>query len=277
MPHRTRSAARATVCLALGAALLLLTPTARAGDDAPPDLTNAEGIKRALGSDEPETRLAAAKAAAGVQDKVLLPPLVRLLKDKEDVVRDAALDALAARTEEKQRKTAALSIATTLLRPLDRVPTTADRDLEEPVVQALHDLAQEATIGHLLDDVHPEAPADLIKARLRAVANVPSKKAIEALIDYGARRRSGDGHRAAVRDALRYATGQTFGGDPDQWRQWWREMEKDFDVQAAARARAEARDAQEGRERKREERREKRGQGGKRPKDGSDGSGDAGS
>jgi hypothetical protein len=241
------------LCVLLAASA---SPPVRADEGAGLDLASPDAVKQALGSRDARERLAAARAAVSLQDAKLTAPLVRLLKDDEPAVAEAALDALVARVDPKQRKAAAKGIAA-LLKPLKREPDAEAVAREKLLVPALHDLAQVVSIQALLD-IHSQAPADLIKTRLHAVANVPSKEAIEELIDYAAKRRRGEGHGHAVGAALRYATGLKLGNDPDKWRAWWREAKDTFDFEAAAEQRAEGARRQEEKEARREEKRRRR-------------------
>ena len=234
---------------------VLLPAGAWAGDDLP-DLTTVEGVKKALGSDDGSVRLAAARAAFSMQDKKLTAPLVKLAKDDELPIREAAIDALVAREDKKERKAAAKGLAA-LLKPLTREPSGEDIAREDLLVPALHDLAQPIGIKKLLD-VHTLSPAEQVKARLKAVANVPSKEAIEALIAFGSRGRRGGGHRGHAAQALQYATGLRIGNDPDKWREWWRDNEKTFDLQAAYAARRENEQARADKQARAEEKRKKR-------------------
>ena len=251
---------------ALAAALALLAAAAagaaRAEEPAPaaetPAARSVEQVVADLRSDEEAVRLAAAEEAAAVTDDAVASPLVKLLRDDRFDVRKAAIAALAKRSTEKGRKAAAAGLVARL------GPLSKSAELEGElvlVVRALHDLAQESAIPALLDDIGPETGDEVVRARLLAVANVPSKKAVDELIQFLSRQGRGkwQGARRHVADALRYATGENLGGDPDVWRAWWRDAERTFDVEAAAKRRAEEGEARgnrrgerEGREGRRE-------------------------
>jgi len=216
-----------------------------------------EALQKSLADRDPVQRHEAAQAALLVTAPGLAPQLIRLLRDDEPRIVEAAVAALVARADGKERRDAAKAMAA-LLKPLPREPDELDEAREDLLVPALHDLAQVVSIKALLD-IHMEAPADRIRARLMAVGNVPADEAIDALISYGARRRGGDGHRRAMHEALKYATGVDEGRDPDRWRAWWRSNEATFDHEEAARRRAGQREKADTREERRRERREKRG------------------
>ncbi|MFV1959555.1 MAG: hypothetical protein ACC662_09110, partial [Planctomycetota bacterium] len=150
-----------TTLLLLLVLAIVLPVAARAGEEEAPDLTSPAAIRKALGNRDPAVRLQAAQAASGVQDHLLTAPLVSRLSDRERAVRMAAILALRSRTAEKERKAAALGLAR-------RLPTYLKEgaDVEEhlAVIQALHDLAQTATIKALLD-VPVTAGRRIMKAR----------------------------------------------------------------------------------------------------------------
>ena len=235
-------------------------------------LDSLETVKEALADRDAAVRLAAARAAAGLQDHALTSPLVKLLKDDEGPVREAAIEALAGRVAEKERKAAAKGLAARIA-PLARDEVARDELLL--VVGALHDLAQPTTIKALMD-VGVNDDRQIVKARAMAVANVPHADAIDALLKLGSKGRRHTGWIGIARDALTYATGVRMRGDADQWLQWWRDAKDGFSFEAAAKRRADERDAQarkaarkEEQRRKAEEKRRKREER-RREKDGED-------
>jgi len=193
-----------------------------------------------------------------VQHKDLVTPLVKCLRDDVREVRAAAAEALVAREGAKDRVQAAKGVAA-LLKPLPREPEAEELAREKLLVPILEDLAQTASIKALLD-VHPEGPQTEIKARLLAVANVPAPEAIDALIAFASKQGRRGGHRGAVGQALKVATGENFGRDPDKWRAWWKKAKRDFDFEAAAAQRQAQREQRARKEEKKEERKGKKRQ-----------------
>lgn len=222
-----------------------LAPAARADEAAKPADPIAALLERLKDTNPAEDRLAALKEAAGTDDPRLVPALGKQLKAEEPDARLAAAAALGARTMPDTKKKA----ATVLAERLKVVAVAAEKDLllrDEllGLVQALHDLAQESTIAVLADDLDLHTDLEIVAARTMAIANVPSAKAIETLIDLMARRhRDGTGIRARASAALAYATGVKHANDADAWRAWWKDVKGSFDFQAAAEARAAARAA----------------------------------
>ncbi|MFO0934660.1 MAG: HEAT repeat domain-containing protein [Planctomycetota bacterium] len=240
-------APRSLVASALVVLLASALPVgaARADGDKPHDDPIVELLAH-LKDDQPaDVRLAALKEAAGTDDARLLPPLGKLLKAPEEDVRLATVATLAARTMPDTKKRA----ASLLLERSKTLQAAFEKDVSRKdelvaVVKGLHDLAQETTIDGLLDGIELGVDLAVVEARAMAVANVPSAKAIEGLIDYmGRRHRDGSGIRGVLAKALAYATGTKQANDVDAWRAWWKDAKATFDFQAAAAARASARDA----------------------------------
>jgi HEAT repeat protein len=204
-------------------------------------------------------RLDAATAAKGNQDPRLLPPLVKLVKDEHPDVRAAAVAALGARTEPEQQRKAADALGSRMKSLAGKTEAEAERT---EIARALHDLAQPSSIDALMDDIDYGSGLDEVEARCRAVGNVASPKAIEALIGFMQKRhRDGTGYRAVAAKALEYATGERRVNDPDQWRAWWKDHEKTFDFEAAASRRRKEADAKAEKEAQREKAKEKREKG----------------
>ena len=268
------SAAKSVLRIFLAAALVLglvCSPVALAEDGAgePDEKARAAALAAAMRSKDPGARAVAAEKAAGNQHPSLTSPLVRLLADKELGVRHMAMRALGRRELRAARKKAAGAL-TPKLKRLGNHP--ADRDELMRVIDTLRLLQQPSSIRPLLDGIDGDMELDEVKARLNAVAGVPDAEAIERLIQFLAKGRRGGlkPQRTAAAKALQWATGQRLGHDPDKWRAWWREYEKDFSFEALAEEREDAarkkkakEDARKKRKRDREEKR--KGKGKKKP------------
>ena len=245
-----------TTCLALAAALALVTAVAARADD-PPKPADPDPKAEPRSDPKPESgspsspnalvddlvakmgdakfavhRLDAATASKDLQDAKLLPPLVKLLRDDHPDVRTAAIAALGTRSDPEQAKKAADALAERL-KPLSKKPEHSGELIA--ACTALHDLAQPSTVDALLDDMAPGTDLDVVFARCMAVGNIPSPKAIEGLIDLMSKgHRDGSGIRGTAAKALAYATGERAVNDPDHWRAWWKENAKSFDFGRAA-------------------------------------------
>jgi hypothetical protein len=230
------------------AVILLATPTA-ADEDV--KKRTADLVKKMKDRDA-TVRLAAVRDATAIQRPELTSQFVKLVKDEDGLVRLAAIEALRGRGERTCKRKAAQALAA-------RLPTLSVKsgywDEYVLAIAVLHDLAQPESIDALMDMGLGEDP-ETAKARLFAVANVPDPEAVDELIKFLSKGRSKgrNNQRDLARQALRYATGEKLGKDPDQWRSWWKKVRKDFDFEEAAARRAEAR-AEE--ERKKAERAEK--------------------
>lgn len=258
-----RRSATVVTLIALFAAPGVLAVPAAAEDPpagkAPEASPTVEDILKDLGDREFSVkRLDAANAAKAFQDPRLVPALAKLLKDESPDIRAAAVGALAVRTDPDHRKKAAEALGDRLRGLGDKAEGESERI---GIAKGLEKLAQPGTIDVLLDGVSPGMATSEVEARCRAVANVPSPKAIEGLIGVMSKgHRDGSGVRAIAARALQWATGEKPVNDPDHWRAWWKEHAKTFDFEAAADRRAKEEQAREDRETKR---RERDGRGGK--------------
>ncbi len=240
-------------------------PTAQdAGARPAPDAASAqpdvESLVAGLKSKEYSERVLAAEAALEVQDAKLTRPLTKVLTDERYEVRTAAIRALGNRDAEADQKAAAKALAARL----SKLSKDQSDEIELLLaVEALGDLARPESIPALVGGLEHDTDPDIADARLKAVAQIPHKDAIEALIKIMSKgRKRANAHQAAHR-ALRVATGERFGGDPDAWRAWWKDNAKTFDFDAAAARRAEDKE----RAAEKAERKRKRGEGRKKKDD----------
>ena len=218
------------------AALALCAVTAIGDDKAPPPPV-ATQLADAMKAKDAADRLTAARQAKDVQDEKLLAPLAALLEDSDAEVRRAAIDALAHRTPAEAQKKASAALAAHLPRVSKRIETQLE---QVETAEALGALAQPAALDALMSGIDTDASPDVVRARLLAAANIPTAEAIESLIQFLAKQGRGQNgpQREACRQALRDATGENLGNDPDTWRAWWRDAKKTFDFDAAVRRRA---------------------------------------
>ncbi len=214
--------------------LLTLCASGLADDAAKAADAEASRLADQLASKDDAHVLAALQEVVGVQHKRLVAPLAKLLRSKNPTVRTAAIKALGKRTTLADQKKAATALAARL-RPLAAKGQEQKRPELMAVTEALHDLAQEKSIKALLD-IKTGADKEVVGARTRAAANVPSKKAIDQLLGLWAKKAGGQGHKGAVQKALRYATGEKFP-NLRAWQKWWRENHDTFDPIAAYEAR----------------------------------------
>lgn len=238
---------RLPLALMLIAALALpaLAPSAYADESERPPLSvedQADLLVDMMKSKDSEVRLKAAKDALENTTPVLTSPLIKLLKDDAALVRYAAVEALGARTDKDGKKKAASALAARIDK-LEKAKGGHDELMLS--LAALRDLAQKGPMKGLMKGIKNDSNLDVAEGRLYAVAAVPSKDAVELLIQFLAKgsRRDRPGQKGAAAKALRWATGapeRGLGADPDRWRQWWKDNEKDFDFEAIQAARAEA-------------------------------------
>lgn len=239
--------------------------------DAPPRVPQtaderAAELVLAMKNAQPETRTKAALAAVEVQHPKLLSPLLRLLSDKELGVREAAMRALATRADRKGKRKAAAALNPRIARFSRK---TSDQYELLIVIEVLQELGQSSSVKPLLDGIQWNDDPEVAKARVTAVGYIPHAEAVERLISFLDRGRKGETFRGTARRALMILTGQKHNRNPDQWRAWWRENKKTFDLEAVAIAREaaaaeraakaeEKKRRQEEARRKKEERRKKK-------------------
>lgn len=235
--------------------LILLCLVGLAFADEKADDEAAKTIAVQLKSKEDSIVLAGLLDAATNQSKSLTSPVVKLLKHKNPAVRQSAIEVLGGRRNPSAQKKAASSLCARL-KPLGA------KEEQQPelltAIQALHDLAQPASIKPLLG-MRSGTPREVMAACSMAVANVPSKEAIERLIQYGYKDRRGAGRtRDLATKALAYATQEKVKGGIEGWRKWWSDNEKSFDPIAAAEKREEARAAAQAKKERKKNRKKKR-------------------
>lgn len=214
------------------ACTLLLSLAAADRDADQARKTKAAELAKAMASKDVETRLGAAREAARIQHASLNAPLAKLLKDKDERVRTEAITALSMREDPKDKRAGAKALVARI-KPLEK-GGEATREELLAIVSALHDLAQPSTIKPLLD-MKSDCDTAVANARLMAVGNIPSKEAIDRLIQFSDKGRRGRRQlRSGAHKALIYATGERVSGGVDGWRRWWSENKATFNLDAAA-------------------------------------------
>jgi len=201
----------------------------------------AAALAKRLAQKDFETQVEAAREAAQSQHSSLTSPLIKLLKNKEEAVRLAAVEALALREDSVEKKRAAKALAARI-KPLQEKEERQDELMK--IVEALHDLAQPIALRALMD-IPVGTDEALARARLHAAANIPSKEVIDRLLQFASSGRRGRNARwRSAGAAIRYATQEKVKGGIREWRQWWHHAEAKFDVDHAANLRAEERQKQ---------------------------------
>jgi hypothetical protein len=235
--------------------LLILAGGLLAREEEPAAPRAVKDVLKDLKDRDRTVRLEASEEARGFQDATVTAQLVRMIKDKDLEVRLTVMDVLRDREDRKCRNLAARALSS-------RLPALGSKvDHEEEYVLAisvLHDLAQPCAVK-LLMDFDIEESQETSKARLMAVGNTPCAAAIDSLITFlsKGRQRGRNQQRQACVAALKYATGQSYGNDPDKWRDWWHDVKANWDFQRAADIREEDRQKAEAKRRRAEEKRAK--------------------
>ena len=245
---RTHTAATLAI---LAFSLVALGTSPFAGADAAADAAAAEAQKAAqalverIKSEDAAVKKAALADALKVQHPLVTAALGKALSDADEAIRSAALAALVARTDDVAKKAAATSVAARLERIAKKNEDYTER---MKVIAALHDLAQPSSLKALAAETGLDVAPEEIAARMRAIANLPCKEAIDEIIQFrssgrrGVRSPEGQGGQESrgriAREAFAYAVGIDVGQDPDAMRKWWKEHEKGFDFAAASERRS---------------------------------------
>ncbi len=162
--------------IALAVSLLVLAAPTVAAEQT----DEVKELVRLLKDRDPVVRARAATDAAEVQAAAVTKGILKLVKDSDWQVREAAIEALRTRAAEEDRRLAAKALAA-------RLPAlsakNSDGDEYLQVIDVLHDLARPAAVGALLDFKLSE-PQESAAARLMAVGNTPCKEAVEGLISF---------------------------------------------------------------------------------------------
>lgn len=248
-----RTARPAVLCGLLSALAVLAASPAGAEEPAPASkeaeaaaAKEAAALVEEMKASDLDVKRPAVAKAKDVQHPTVTAQLARALSDADDLVRQTALEGLAARSTPEGKKAAATAIAARLPR-MTEAPKLHDE--MHRALEILHDLAQPVALKALAAHLGLDVDSEELAARLKAIANLPTPEAIETIIDFrstGGRLGGGSelGYRRRLaREAFVYATGANVGNDPDAMRAWWKEHAKGFDFQAAAEERAKKKNA----------------------------------
>jgi hypothetical protein len=235
-----RIVAIALVAVAFGSACVVTRPAC--ADAAADAQKAAAALVERMGSADAETKKKAFGDALDVQHALVTAALVKSLNDPDQATRTAAIAGLAARNDEAGKKAADAGLSSRLERIVKKAELASER---LALISALGHLAQPSALKALTAETGFDVPDDELRARLLAVANLPCKEAVEAIIKFALTSgRAGDGQderRRTAAAAFSSATGQDMGHDAIKMKNWWKEHEKDFDFKAAAERRAKDR------------------------------------
>lgn len=207
---------------------LLQDPASREVPPPAQELVEAtlEELERAFDADELAPRLEALRRATAVPSPEVVERIARAVRERDPEVRTAALAALGG------------NLHPDALEELHRL-YRRDRELrEDPAVwvvllQSIGRHGSETSIDVLADNAlggTGEAPE--VQARVLGLANVRSTRSVEALMKImsSAARHRVQPYMRDLRMALMLLTGVDRGDSQDDWREWWNDHKRGFEV-----------------------------------------------
>ncbi|MBL8694906.1 MAG: HEAT repeat domain-containing protein [Planctomycetes bacterium] len=187
-------------------------------------------IESALKSREAADRAAPLAGAATVVDPKVAAAVARALQDKEVAVRIAAIDALG-RMEHRSA-----------LEELHRYYQSNKHALHEEekvfpeLLRAIGRHGHESSVAILSDDPFGQKYHKAIEARIYALGNIRSVKAVEALLDL--MKIAGNGktqpYMAELRLSLQHLTGEDRGPTRAEWIRWWNDHKSGYALPKSA-------------------------------------------
>lgn len=207
---------------ALAVAALAAAPQSPPEEPSPERVAAAvEALRAAFGRGDSAARLEAIQAASEVVHEDVVALVAKGIKDSDEVVRDASIEALRRMPHEDA---------------LDALHATYKRDRSikkspESYARLLRAIAQhgsEGSLRYLTDGSLTGSDYIVARARILGLAGIRSPKSVEALMDM---MRSAGRHQVQVymddlRLALQALTGVDQGKVQDAWFAWWNDNKK---------------------------------------------------
>ncbi|MHC4607100.1 MAG: HEAT repeat domain-containing protein [Planctomycetota bacterium] len=203
-------------------------------------------ISLARSDKDPNVRVAAVSAIGKLGEPENLKDLFSRMDDETEDVRRAASTAfleLAQRREAQQEATDLLLVElrgarggqkAQVIRMLGNLKCreaiqdihdliwSTDSEVKAAAITALGKLGASDAVRDLMDLTSREKDNTIVIQICTALQRIGDRKAVRSLIDL-MEERSDKGVRAACARALQTLTGEKFGPDPDEWRQWYEE------------------------------------------------------
>jgi len=187
-------------------------------------------IESAMRSKEASERAAPLAGAAAVADPKVAAAVAKALADKEIPVRIAAIDALG-RMEHRSA-----------LEELHKYYQSNKHALHEEeklfpeLLRAIGRHGHESSVTILSDDPFGQKYHKAIEARIYALGNIRSVKAVEALLDL--MKIAGNGktqpYMAELRLSLEHLTGEDRGPTRAEWLRWWNDHKSGYALPKSA-------------------------------------------
>lgn len=175
-------------------------------------------LDNAFKTGKSEDRVRAIRAGFEVLDGKVIDGIGRGLRDTDESVRRAAVEALG-----RMRHPRALEALHGFVRG-SRESLQKDEELFPATLRAIARHGSPSSIEILTDDPFSQRSYGAVRARVLGLGNIRSEKAVEALFDMlkkvGLHRV--DNYMDDIRLALVHLTGEDQGKDPEMWNKWWR-------------------------------------------------------
>ena len=228
-------------CLALALALAVAPAAPAVDPQEPPRGERNDGpskaeiaaalaaLKTGLAAKEPSERIAALQSAAEVVHADVVKAIAKATADPAVEVRDFALDLLGKIDE----PTALESLHTYLNKHRKELVDDPDRYVLVMKSAARH--RNPKTIPLLTDKMFDTQHHLVVRARILALANLPDKRAVEAVFDIVTKgdRRKVLPHMDSVQLTLLVLLGVDVGTNLDRCIAWWNENKKTYELAAA--------------------------------------------
>ena len=225
--------------LALALALACSPSTAAAADRSlqderpvPPERIEAAvaALEAAAKGDDPAAYAKAIRDSADAVDKRVIEAIGKGLKHKDATVSGAAVDTLG-----RMRHPESVQALNGYYKSEKKVLTEDEARLAE-LLKAIGRLGDPKGIDTLVDNPFGARTYPVIQARLLGLGNIRDAKSVEALFGLLEKvaERDLDRYMADIRMALVQLSGQDMGDDPEQWKTWWRDSKKGYEVSPEA-------------------------------------------
>jgi HEAT repeat protein len=208
----------------------LAAPLAQKEKPAPPDPKQVEAAVKELDAafkdGKPADRVAAIRKNHAIADAKVVNTIVKGLKDADLEVQLAAVDALGRNEHPEALDDLHRFYKAEVKRLKD------DTRLMPMVIQAIGRQGNEKSIEILSDDIFAQRTFPAVKARLWGLANIRSKKSVDAILEMMNKvgNQKLQDYMVPIRVALLRLTGTDNGSDPQAWMAWWRKNDKTFEI-----------------------------------------------
>jgi hypothetical protein len=188
-------------------------------------------LEAAFKGNDSQARVTAIQKSAEVIDARIIELVEQGLTDKDTNVRKAAIEVLG----RNPHKDALDALQASFKR--DKALYEKDPTLLPLLLKAIARHGSPSSIDILTKDPFSQRTDAAIKARVLGLANIRSKKSLEALFDMMEKvgLRKLDTFALEFQIAILRLTGENLGRRPEEWQQWWSANHRRIEITAQAR------------------------------------------